>query len=45
MLFELLQGEVLRDGWNDEHVKKSLDCVWRVKRANPSASERRCRDL
>jgi ferredoxin len=25
MLFELLQGEVLRDGWNDEHVKKSLD--------------------
>jgi Fe-S oxidoreductase len=25
MLFELLQGEVLQDGWNDEHVKKSLD--------------------
>ena len=25
MLFELLQGEVLRDGWSDEHVKKSLD--------------------
>jgi FAD/FMN-containing dehydrogenase/Fe-S oxidoreductase len=25
MLFELLQGEVLRDGWNDKHVKKSLD--------------------
>ena len=25
MLFELLQGEVLRDGWNDEHVKQSLD--------------------
>lgn len=25
MLFELLQGEVLRDGWHDEHVKKSLD--------------------
>jgi len=25
MLFELLQGEVLRHGWNDEHVKKSLD--------------------
>ena len=25
MLFELLQGEVLRDGWNDEHVKESLD--------------------
>jgi Fe-S oxidoreductase len=25
MLFELLQGEVLRDGWKDEHVKKSLD--------------------
>ncbi|HLZ93403.1 MAG TPA: FAD-binding and (Fe-S)-binding domain-containing protein [Candidatus Acidoferrum sp.] len=25
MLFELLQGEVLCDGWNDEHVKKSLE--------------------
>jgi FAD/FMN-containing dehydrogenase/Fe-S oxidoreductase len=25
MLFELLQGEVLGDGWNDEHVKQSLD--------------------
>ena len=25
MLFELLQGEVLRDGWKDEHVKKALD--------------------
>ena len=25
MLFELLQGEVLQDSWNDEHVKKSLD--------------------
>src|SRR6267378_2309314 len=25
LLFELLQGEVLRGGWNDEHVKKSLD--------------------
>ena len=25
MLFEVLQGEVVRDGWNDEHVKKSLD--------------------
>src|SRR5713101_6281146 len=25
LLFELLQGEVLQDGWNDEHVKKSLD--------------------
>ncbi len=25
MLFEMLQGEVTRDGWNDEHVKKSLD--------------------
>jgi Fe-S oxidoreductase len=25
MLFELLQGELLRGGWNDEHVKKSLD--------------------
>jgi Fe-S oxidoreductase len=25
LLFELLQGELLRDGWKDEHVKKSLD--------------------
>ncbi len=25
MLFEMLQGEVTRGGWNDEHVKKSLD--------------------
>ena len=25
MLFEMLQGEVIRDGWGDEHVKKSLD--------------------
>jgi Fe-S oxidoreductase len=25
LIFELLQGEVLRGGWNDEHVKKSLD--------------------
>jgi FAD/FMN-containing dehydrogenase/Fe-S oxidoreductase len=25
MLFEMLQGEVTRDDWNDEHVKKSLD--------------------
>ncbi len=25
MLFEVLQGEVVRDGWNDEHVKKALD--------------------
>ena len=25
MLWEVLQGEVIRDGWNDEHVKKSLD--------------------
>src|SRR3984893_4638618 len=25
MLFELLQGEVVRGGWNDEHVKKALD--------------------
>jgi Fe-S oxidoreductase len=25
MLFELLQGEVLDGGWDDEHVKKSLD--------------------
>jgi Fe-S oxidoreductase len=25
MLFELLQGEVVRDGWQDDDVKKSLD--------------------
>jgi Fe-S oxidoreductase len=25
MLFELLQGEVIRDGWNNEQVKKALD--------------------
>jgi FAD/FMN-containing dehydrogenase/Fe-S oxidoreductase len=25
LLFELLQGEVLRDVWKDEHVKNSLD--------------------
>jgi FAD/FMN-containing dehydrogenase/Fe-S oxidoreductase len=25
LLFELLQGEVVRDGWKDEHVKKALD--------------------
>jgi len=25
MLFELLQGEVLRDGWRDEHVKDALE--------------------
>ncbi len=25
MLFEMLQGEVLRDRWQDEHVKGSLD--------------------
>jgi FAD/FMN-containing dehydrogenase/Fe-S oxidoreductase len=25
MLFELLQGEVVREGWRDEHVKKALD--------------------
>ena len=25
MLFELLQGEVVRGGWKDEHVKKALD--------------------
>jgi Fe-S oxidoreductase len=25
MLFELLQGEVVRDGWKDEHVKKALE--------------------
>jgi FAD/FMN-containing dehydrogenase/Fe-S oxidoreductase len=25
MLFEMLQGEVIRGGWNDEEVKRSLD--------------------
>ncbi len=25
MLFELLQGEVIRDGWKDEQVKQALD--------------------
>jgi FAD/FMN-containing dehydrogenase/Fe-S oxidoreductase len=25
MLFELLQGEVVRGGWQDEHVKQALD--------------------
>jgi FAD/FMN-containing dehydrogenase/Fe-S oxidoreductase len=25
MLFELLQGEVVRDRWNDPHVKRTLD--------------------
>jgi Fe-S oxidoreductase len=25
LLFEMLQGEVLRGGWQDEHVKKALD--------------------
>jgi Fe-S oxidoreductase len=25
MLFEVLQGEVIRDGWKDENVKKALD--------------------
>ena len=25
MLFEMLQGEVVRGGWNDEEVKRSLD--------------------
>jgi FAD/FMN-containing dehydrogenase/Fe-S oxidoreductase len=25
MLFEVLQGEVVKDGWKDEHVKKALD--------------------
>jgi FAD/FMN-containing dehydrogenase/Fe-S oxidoreductase len=25
MLFEMLQGEVIRDGWDNEDVKKSLD--------------------
>ncbi len=25
MLFEMLQGEVVREGWEDEHVKKALD--------------------
>jgi FAD/FMN-containing dehydrogenase/Fe-S oxidoreductase len=25
LLFEMLQGEVVREGWQDEHVKKALD--------------------
>jgi FAD/FMN-containing dehydrogenase/Fe-S oxidoreductase len=25
MLFEMLQGEVVRDGWKDQHVKETLD--------------------
>jgi len=25
MLFEMLQGEVIRDGWEDEHVKEALE--------------------
>jgi FAD/FMN-containing dehydrogenase/Fe-S oxidoreductase len=25
MLFEMLQGEIVRDRWKDEHVKRSLD--------------------
>jgi len=25
MLFELLQGEIIGGGWNDEHVKRALD--------------------
>ncbi len=25
MLFELLQGDVVRDGWQDEHVKQAFD--------------------
>jgi FAD/FMN-containing dehydrogenase/Fe-S oxidoreductase len=25
LLFEMLQGEVIREGWRDEHVKKALD--------------------
>lgn len=25
MLFEMLQGETIKDGWRDEHVKESLD--------------------
>jgi len=25
MLFEMLQGDVLQGGWNDDHVKESLD--------------------
>ncbi len=25
LLFEMLQGEVIREGWQDQHVKKALD--------------------
>ena len=25
LLFEMLKGEVIQDGWRDEHVRESLD--------------------
>jgi FAD linked oxidases, C-terminal domain len=37
MLFEVLQGEVIRDGWKDEHVKKAPICVCPAKPANRNA--------
>ena len=38
MLFELLQGEVIRDGWQDEQVKESLwTCAWRARLVSRNA--------
>ncbi|PYX66879.1 MAG: FAD-binding oxidoreductase [Acidobacteria bacterium] len=35
MLFELLQGEVLGNDWQDEHVKKSLDLCYYERKSRP----------
>lgn len=32
LLFEMMRGDVIADGWRDEHVKESLD---RIRAANP----------
>ena len=46
LLFELLQGEVVRDGWKDEHVKKALDLVFVVQGVQVRVpGERGYRDL
>ena len=34
MLFEMLQGEVVRDGWKDENVKRRWICASPAKRAS-----------